>query len=227
MDTGRQPDLTHEFPRDLYYQIVHELRDALPPPVTGSPEDRVRRDNAMIAQVASLLPAHPDEVVLATQFVAANAQALDCLRLARRYPNDVAHVLKCTAQSASMMRQSRGALGQLLRLQSTREKRDKNDAARDRAATIEREAVSLLGDALDRAPSAPASDDQPRALTEADKYALANPSSAALIRSLGRLPKKFAGDPPSPELVHAIVNGGSPILQALVRKPAHQLATAA
>ena len=76
------------------------------PPVTGSPDDRIRRDNAIIATVASLCPANTAEVILASQFVAANAQALDCLRLARLHPEDAPHVLKCTAQSASMMRQS-------------------------------------------------------------------------------------------------------------------------
>src|SRR5579883_2412713 len=122
MDTGNQPDLTGQIPKDLYYQIVHELRGALPPPVTDSPEDAIRRDNAMIAQVAALRPANADEVMLAAQCVAASAQALECLRLARLNRDDVAQVLKCTAQACSMMRQSRGALTHLHRLQAAREK---------------------------------------------------------------------------------------------------------
>ena len=43
------PDLTLQLPRDLYYQAIHELCAGLPPPVTGPPEDRARRDNAAIA----------------------------------------------------------------------------------------------------------------------------------------------------------------------------------
>jgi hypothetical protein len=193
MDTA--PDPIQQLPKDLYYLVIHALRDALPPPVTDSPEDRIRRDNAIIAQVAALLPTNADEVMLAAQCIAANAQALDCLRLARLHRDDVAHVLKCTAQCASMMRQSRSALTHLHRLQAARKQ-----------------------------PAAKPATERPRSYTEAESYALANPSSAALIRSLGRLPKKFNGPPLSPGLVHDLIHGSSPILQALVKKPAHRLA---
>jgi hypothetical protein len=241
MDDCLDPNLsdrTLRLPRDLYYQIVHELRSALPPPVTDTPEDRVRRDNAIIARVASLLPATPDEVVVAAQFVAANAQALDCLRLARSHPADPAHVLKCTAQSATMMRQARGARGQLLRLQAERAKREANPAARDNAAAIEQAVISVMADALAPTPPAPIaaplvrpqSTPDPevtaRTLTEAEKYAIAHPSRAALIRSLGRLPKKLDDGPMSPGLVHDIVHGASPILQALAKRSRHRLAAA-
>jgi len=45
-----QPDLTLQLPRDMYYQLIHTICASLPPPITNSPEDRVRRDNAAIAQ---------------------------------------------------------------------------------------------------------------------------------------------------------------------------------
>ena len=226
MDPGLPPDPTHQFPRDLDHQVVHALRDALPSPVTDSPEDRIRRDNAIIATVASLRPANTAEVILASQFVAANAQALDCLRLARLNPTDAPHVLKCTAQSASMMRQSRGALGQLLRLQAAREKHKPDSSTHNMADAIEQAATRLIADALGCAPSAsqPVPEAKSRNLAKAEEYALANPSSAALIRSLGRLPKKFDDGTTSSELVHEIVNGDSPILQALVKRPPHRLA---
>ena len=189
-------DPVQQLPKDLYYLAVHALRDALPPPVTDSLEDRTRRDNAIVAQVAALLPTNADEVILAAQCIAANAQALDCLRLARLHRDDIAHVLKCTAQCASMMRQSRGALTHLHRLQAAR----KQPAVK------------------------PADVAKSPAISEAESYALANPSSAALIRSLGRMPKKFNGPPLSSELVHDLIHGNSRILQALVKKPAHRLA---
>jgi hypothetical protein len=220
-------DRTLQLPRDLYYQIIHELRGALPPPVTDTAEDRARHGNAIIARVACLLPANPDEVILAAQFVAANAQALDCLRLARMYPADSALTVKLTAQSASMMRQSRGARGQLQRVQAERAKREADTAARDKAATLEHAAISLMADALAQAPPAslavPGPPSQPN-LTEAERYALAHPSRAALIRSLGRLPRKFDSGPLPPGLVHDIVHGTSPILQALAKRPGHRLA---
>jgi hypothetical protein len=231
-------DRTLQLPRDLYYQIVHELRGALPAPVTDTAEDRARRDNAMIARVASMLPATPDEVVLATQCVAASAQALDCLRLLRLHLADTALAVKLSAQSASMMRQSRGARGQLLRVQAELAKREANPVARDEAAAIEHAAISVMADALALnppvpmaaprpPPPAPGPDDTPHTLTEAEKFALAHPSRAALIRSLGRLPKKFDGSPLAPGVVHDIVHGASPILQALAKRPSHRLATAA
>jgi hypothetical protein len=225
MDAALQPNLTHQLPRDLYYLAVHALRGALPPPVTDSAEDRSRRDHAIIADVASLRPVNTAEVILASQCVAANAQALDCLRLARLYPADVPHVLKCSAQSASMMRQSRGALGQLLRLQAARDTHKPDTNTRNTAAPTEARAARA-STAEPPAPQ-PAPEDKSHSLTKAEEYALANPSSAALIRSLGRLPKKFADGTMSPELVHDIVNGDSPILQALLKKPAHRLAAAA
>jgi hypothetical protein len=219
MDAASQPDLTHRLPRDLHYLVVHALRGALPPPVTNSPEDHAHRDQAIIADVASLHPANTAEAILASQCVAANFQSLDCLRLARLHPADVQHVLKCTAQSASMMRQSRGALSHLLRLQAAREKCQPDNGAIDTAALP----VSKVEPPAPR--SAP--EDNSRSLTKAEEYARANPSRAALIRSLGRLPKKFDDATMTPDLLHDIVNSDSPILQALVKKPTHRLATAA
>jgi hypothetical protein len=65
-----RPDLTLQLPRDTYYQVVHTLRGLLPPPVADTPDALVHRDNAAIAQVASLLPANADEANLAAQYVA-------------------------------------------------------------------------------------------------------------------------------------------------------------
>jgi hypothetical protein len=131
-----------------------------------------------------------------------------------------------------MMRQARGARIHLQRLQTAREVRQSDKVACDATAAIEAAAASMIDDALASAPAAtpPQPAASPRAtreLTDAEKYALAHPSRAALIRSLGRLPKKFDGDPMPPSLVRDIVKSGSPILQALVKKAQHRLALAA
>jgi hypothetical protein len=68
----------------MYYQLAHRLRAALPPPVTNSTDDFVRRDNAAIAEAVSLLPANAEEASLAAQFVAASAQALSRRRRGSR-----------------------------------------------------------------------------------------------------------------------------------------------
>ena len=230
MDYSEPPDLTLQLPRDMYYQLVHTLRGSLPPPVTNSPEDEIRRDNAAIAKVASLLPANGEEAELAAQFVAASAQALDCLRLAREHPTDTPRILKCTAQAANMMRQSRGARSLLLRVQADRRKREADNASLDKAAWLEHCTIGLMADALGRTPPAPMEEPPPppsapapveeaeppfEQLAEADQYAIIYPRRAALIRSLGGLPARCDFGPPSSDLVHAIVTGTSPTLRAL------------
>ncbi len=114
-----------------------------------------------------------------------------------------------------MMRRSRGALGQLLRLQAARERGKPDDSARDTADAVEPAAARQIADALGCAPPAPQHAPEGRSLAKAGEYALA---SAALIPSLGRLSKKFDDGIASPELVHEIVNDDSRILQALAKK---------
>jgi hypothetical protein len=224
-------DLALQLPRDSYYQVIHTLRGALPSPVTDSPEDLIRRDNAAIAQIACVLPANADEANIAAQYVAAQAQALDCLRLAHLAGMDLALALKFTAQSAGMMRHAGGARRLLMRVQAVRQKRETNSAALDQAAWIEHCAIGLMAEALgrdapepmaepppaeQRAPE-PLPDDEPKfdPVAEAEQYAIIYPRRAALIRSLGGLPARCDFGPPSPELLQAIVTGTSPHLIAL------------
>jgi hypothetical protein len=204
------PDLTLQLPRDIYYQIVHTLCRALPPPFTASADDLSRRDNTAIGEVACLLaigevacllPANAEEAEIAAQFVAANAQARVCLRLAQEHAADVVLVLRCTAP----VRQDdarRSARSLLLRVQAVRHKREADNVATDKAAWIEYCAIGLMAEALGRAPAAPTAEpeptpvptpppetDNPFALpTEAEQYAVTYPRHAALIRSLGGLP---------------------------------------
>ena len=143
-----QPDLPYLLPRDAYWQLIHTLRGSLPPPVTDTPEDLARRDNAAIAQVSCLLPANAAEAVLGAEFVAAHAQAMDALRLARDPGMAVALVLKCSAQAASMMRQAQSAMRLLLRMQAARQKIEADSVATDRAAWTEHCAAGLMAQAL-------------------------------------------------------------------------------
>ena len=224
------PDLTLQLPRDTYYQLVHTLCASLPPPVTDTPEDLARRDNAAIAQVASLLPANADEANLAVQYVATSAQSMLCLQLAREYATaDHAYFLKFSALAVGMMRQARSARSLLLRVQAARQKREADNAGADKAAWTEHCAIGLMTDALGRTPppataeppppqaALPTEEAEPQSgpAAEADQYALIYPRRAALIRSLGGLPASCDFGPPSPDLVHAIVTGTSPTLRAL------------
>jgi hypothetical protein len=201
---------TNQTSRDIHFQIVHALHRALPPPVTDTPEDQGHHVNAIIGQVVSLRPATPDEITLAVQYIAAATQALDCVRLAQENAANPMLATRCTAQAASMMRQSLSARAQLLRAQSARR------------AVQSASAPAAAGEPAAASP-APEPQDLSRGFTAAEKYALENPSRAALIRSLGRLPKKFPGGM-APQMIHEIVNSHSPILQGLVKKPPHRLA---
>jgi hypothetical protein len=132
-----QPDPGYLSARDNYYHLIHTLSTVLPPPAADTPEARACRDSAAIAQVAALCPANATEATLAAQYVAANAQALDCLHLANAPETEQGIALKCTAQAASMMRQAHGALRLLQRLQAESEGRMGGIRATDRAASDE------------------------------------------------------------------------------------------
>ena len=157
MSAPTTPTPADTLPSSIYLELAHTLRKNLPAPVTDSPEDAARRDRAAIEHAASLLPATSDEANLAALYVAASAQALDCLRLARLYPNDPTVVLKCTAQSASMMRQARAFRTALDRAQTARRKRE---AAPDADAT-EQQALALVADTLAQTPPPEPSRPQP------------------------------------------------------------------
>jgi hypothetical protein len=229
MEISTEPlDLTLQLPRDVYYQAIHTLSTSLPPPITDSPEDLVRRDNAAIAAVAAMLPVTADEARIAAQFVAADAQAMDSLRLARRYHGDPNLILKCSAQSASMMRQARAARTLLLRVQAERRKLEADSTATDKAAWTEHCAIGLMALALGRDPPAameepppppapllPPEEPVPDPIAEAEQYAIIYPQRAARIRALGGLPQPLDFGPPEPYLVQAIITGNSPALRAL------------
>ena len=225
------PNPADAIPRAIYYQITHELLRSLPLPHTDNPEDAARRDFAAISHVAALLPATFEEAHVAVQYVAACAQSLDALRLARLDPTNIEVNLKCTAQSASMMRQARSWRLSLFRTQAIREQRDTDPVAQRTAANAERRTLGLMAEAL-AAPTTPPqtaqptpaqtppaqtppATPQPTPLAQAERYALEHRKRATLIRSLGRLPDKLNIGALAPEVVHAIATGTTAILQAL------------
>jgi len=207
--------LSH-LPPAVARHTFHTLISALPPPVPDTPEHRAARDEDAIAAVAALYPADAFEARLAARIVAADSHAMDCLRLAIQPGTDPLDVRRCRAQANSMMRQSQSALHALQRRQAAREKAEAalHPAAMERAGYYFRD-VSVP--APDEAPQAAPAEPNPPAdiAAEADQYALIYPDRAARIRANRGLPQKLDFGPPSPELVHAIVTGTSPILKAL------------
>ena len=177
-------------PPSVARHTLYVLTEALPPPITDMPEERAARDETAIAAVAELHPGNTIEARLAARVVAADAHAMDCLRLAGQPGRQPEDGRRCRSQAVTMMRAAQSAL---LALRSMQAARGKSDAAR-------------------------ASEPPPPSIdiaAEADQYALRHRKRASLIRSLGRLPDRLNCGPLSPGLVKAIVTGTSPILQAL------------
>ena len=217
-------------PSSIYYQVVHTLGGLLPPPVTDTPEALAHRDNDAIAHVASLLPGNADEAHLAARVAAADAYAMDCLRLAHDCRVAPMLFLKCAAQSVSLMREARGARTQLMRIQAERRKRESDNATRDQAAWIEHCAIGLMMQAQpgaapvampDPPPPPPAPEPAPAGeprtdlAAEADLYAVMYPRRAALIRSRGGVPDNVSFGAPADDLARILVTGRSPALLAL------------
>ena len=149
---GLDPGVALQLPADAYYQLVHTLRLALPPPLTDTPDDLRRRDHAAIARIAALCPANAAEADLAAHFVAASEQWKNCLRLAQERGAAPEWAAKCRAQALRMMRQSTSALRLLLHLQAARQKRDADSAACNSAAWTEHCAIGLMSEALAHGP---------------------------------------------------------------------------
>jgi hypothetical protein len=148
MDTSTDLDLTTPDPgylrtRAAYHNLIHTLQGSLPPPIPDTPEARYQRDQAAITQIAALCPAHAAEANLAVQFVAASAQAMDCLRLTHDPKTPHTVTLKCNAQAALMMRQAQSAMRTLLQVQAARRKRNP-----DNDAWTEYTAIGIMSDII-------------------------------------------------------------------------------
>jgi hypothetical protein len=152
--------------------------------------------------------------------VAAGAQALDSLRLARAFPNDETLYVKCTAQSASMMRQSRSWLTLLRSTQAERKTREADVTAQTTDTLAHQAALDQLTEALADTPPAPppTQPTPPSTIVEAERYAVLHRKRATLIRSLGRLPDRLSVGHLPPAVAHAIITGTTPILRALGKK---------
>ncbi len=206
-----QTDFASQLPADAYYQLIRTLQQALPPPLSDSPDDLARRDHAAIARVAALHPANAAEADLAALFVAASEQCKDCLRLVQQPEITASWAMKCRAQANSMMRQAQSALRLLLRMQAARQKTEANSAANERAAWTEHCAIALMAQALSPRPepAAMTGPPTPEPLAEPEKVAQpepdpvaaeagasADPRKAALRRRFPWLPDTIVGGPP-------------------------------
>ena len=203
-----------------YRETFAYLCSMLPKSPDDTPDVRAVRNMGAMDAVEALNPADAFEARLAARIVAMDAHAADALRGASLAVNDPAEMHRCRAQAASMSRQSNAALRALLRMQETREKQmaETHPAAMERAGYWFHE-IPTPTPPPEPEPAPPAAAAPPfDQLTEAERYAVLYPDRAARIRAAGGLLATPDFGPPEPDLVDAIVNGSSPVLQALDRQ---------
>ena len=144
------------------------------------------------------------------------------LHLTRKHPSDATHVLKCIAQSASMMRQAHRRRTALLRAQAERQKAHvgfRHRQHRTSRGPCPRADGRRADRALDHARAA------------ANGTAAAHPDRRGRALRAPPPPTRRSDPPPGPraaqtqlrpaaaELVHAIVTGSTPVLRAVDRNP--------
>ncbi len=101
-----------------------------------------------MAAVAALQPVNAAEGRLAAQYVAADAWAMDCLRLAGERSCEFEAARKFRAQAMSLMREGKSVLRVLLRMRAARRVVERDEAASGRAAWEEHAAARMMAEAL-------------------------------------------------------------------------------
>jgi hypothetical protein len=121
------------------------------------------------------------------------------------------------------MREARSWRTLLDRVQTARQTGKTDPATQQTATQTEQRALGLLTEALTQTPPelTPQAPQPPPLdpIAEAEQYAQHHRKHAALIRKLRRLPRHINVGYIRPEVVHALINGTTPTLQALNEKP--------
>jgi len=150
MQPATEPQPADAYPpltRAVTHKVVFFFAGHLPPPPGDTADDRARRDNEALAEVAALEPANAAEVTQAMRCVAAGAWADDQLRLAILYADDYVRSQQIMKQYALMMRSADGTRSMLLRVQTARKRREKDPAGREQDAAVGRGVLASLTEA--------------------------------------------------------------------------------
>jgi hypothetical protein len=195
--TAEHPaDPFQQLPDSVYRTIVADLYACIPSPNLADPEPIAERVRAAIAEIAAMCPVNAEEANIAVRVVIADAQARDCIRLARAHCNDPTPAMKCQAQASHFMRTANAARSLLLRVQTARHKREAVQASREQDAWTIHATEGLLLDAAGQTtvaayppppePAPPPADDGRFARYDtAEQYAVIYPQRAAEIRACG------------------------------------------
>ena len=117
-------------PAGIASHTLETFRDALPPPVPDTPENRAARDELAVAAFVALRPSDAFEAMLAVQIVLQEAHAADCLRLAAQHGADPAIARRNRALAGTMMKLARSELRTLRSRQAARPAAEETDRRR-------------------------------------------------------------------------------------------------
>ena len=145
-----QPDPDQLRTERAYYHLIHSLYARLPPPLDDTPEALRARNEAALAQVASMAPVNADEAEIAAHCVATRAQAGDVMLLMRAHAGDTVLVMKLNAQYMLMERTAVAIRNHLHRLQVARLKRDADTETADGDALTRHIATRVMEQAVER-----------------------------------------------------------------------------
>ena len=133
-----------------FVHLTRELCRALPPPPTE--HEQQSRNEAAIAQVASLQPNSTAEFELAATAVCASFRARHCQVRADEPGQPSADALRWTGKADQMMRQAQSAMRSLLRVQALRQNREADPRALDRGERAEHHMLALMTEAIGTQP---------------------------------------------------------------------------
>jgi hypothetical protein len=199
---GFTPEMTQEF--------FANLCGMLPPASTDSPEARNARDQIAIQAVLALHPADAFEANLASDIVAASAQAKHWTRLVMQPGVDAKEAKLYHARLATLLRLEQSLTRMLVVRQ---DKRDKQEAEMHPSAMAR--AGFWFRDIQTPEPVPEPPKTAYETMTEAEQYAVNYPRRAALFRAHGGLPPNLTFGAPEPHIVEGIVNGTSPVFLEL------------
>jgi hypothetical protein len=149
-----QTEMRLALPRAAFQEIMLALRKALPSAGSGSPADAARRDRAALAGVATLQPGNAAEGRMAAQFVAADAWASECFRLAQEAWREPELALIYQGRAARFLRESKSSLRLLWQMQAMRRAAAADAPAADRAPDAGEDVMDMMAEALAVEPAA-------------------------------------------------------------------------
>ena len=212
-----EPDPDYLRNRDAHQHLLYTLSTSLPPLQDATPEALHCRNQSAIAQVSGLCPVNAAEAMLAAQYVAASAHAMECARRANHPDTSMEMGVKYNVLAASMIRQSQAALRTLLRAQAVREKRDADPIRAGTAGWTEHIAASAMTEALTSLKPEPESPEPEHDAPDVALYEAIYPERAALIRRHGGVPADVSFGPPDEDMVRALLASCTPLVETLDR----------